>query len=94
MVKGLEVEIPPNRYKELYDLSKEFGEKFLKEFPVVEGLQRPSPNILETIFLAGWKPQLAVTGMEGLPVLAKAGNVMLPYTAAKLSIRLPPTKKP
>ena len=94
MVKGLEVEIPPNRYKELYDLSKELGDKSLKEFPVVEGLKRPSPNILETIFLAGWKPQLAVTGMEGLPVLAKAGNVMLPYTAAKLSIRLPPTKKP
>lgn len=37
---------------------------------------------------------MVVTGMEGLPVLAKAGNVMLPYTAAKLSIRIPPTKNP
>jgi hypothetical protein len=44
--------------------------------------------------LGGWKPQLAVTGIEGIPVLAKAGNVMLPYTSAKLSIRLPPTKNP
>jgi hypothetical protein len=32
--------------------------------------------------------------MEGLPVNAKAGNVLLPYTEARLSIRIPPTKNP
>lgn len=46
MIKGLEVDIPPNRYKELYDLSREMGEKSLKTFPIVEGLQRPCPNVL------------------------------------------------
>src|SRR5205823_2067981 len=34
---------------------------------------------------------LAVTGMEGLPPPANAGNVMLPGLIAKLSLRLPPT---
>lgn len=32
--------------------------------------------------------------MEGLPTNDKAGNVLLPYTQARLSIRIPPTKNP
>jgi acetylornithine deacetylase/succinyl-diaminopimelate desuccinylase-like protein len=49
---------------------------------------------LESLILNGWKAQLAVIGIEGLPLPVKAGNVMLPYTVAKISIRLPPTKNP
>jgi hypothetical protein len=51
-----------------------------------------SENVLESLILNGWKAQLAVIGMDGLPHPVKAGNVMLPYTEARLSIRLPPTK--
>lgn len=35
---------------------------------------------------------MVLTGIEGLPLLSKAGNVMLPYTSAAISIRIPPTK--
>ncbi len=38
-----------------------------------------------------WKPTLAVTGVDGIPELASAGNVLRPSTAFKLSLRLPPT---
>ncbi len=37
-----------------------------------------------------WRPTLSVTGVEGFPDLASAGNVLRPYTAFKLSLRLPP----
>ena len=37
-----------------------------------------------------WEPTLSVTGAEGLPTLRNAGNVLRPYTAFKLSLRLPP----
>lgn len=37
-----------------------------------------------------WEPTLSVTGAEGLPALQDAGNVLRPYTAFKLSLRLPP----
>ena len=37
-----------------------------------------------------WKPTLSVTGAEGFPDLQNAGNVLRPYTAFKLSLRLPP----
>ena len=37
-----------------------------------------------------WSPTLSVTGAEGFPALQDAGNVLRPYTAFKLSLRLPP----
>jgi acetylornithine deacetylase/succinyl-diaminopimelate desuccinylase-like protein len=37
-----------------------------------------------------WAPTLSVTGAEGLPDMKNAGNVLRPYTAFKLSLRLPP----
>ena len=37
-----------------------------------------------------WRPTLSVTGAEGFPAMADAGNVLRPYTAFKLSLRLPP----
>jgi acetylornithine deacetylase/succinyl-diaminopimelate desuccinylase-like protein len=37
-----------------------------------------------------WRPTLSVTGAEGLPPVASAGNVLRPRSAFKLSLRLPP----
>ena len=37
-----------------------------------------------------WAPTLSVTGAEGFPDMQNAGNVLRPYTAFKLSLRLPP----
>jgi acetylornithine deacetylase/succinyl-diaminopimelate desuccinylase-like protein len=44
----------------------------------------------EALLRRTWKPTLSVTGVEGFPDLASAGNVLRPYTAFKLSLRLPP----
>ncbi|MFT5014909.1 MAG: acetylornithine deacetylase/succinyl-diaminopimelate desuccinylase-like protein [Planctomycetaceae bacterium] len=38
-----------------------------------------------------WQATLEVTGIDGLPDLANAGNVLRPYTTAKFALRLPPT---
>ena len=38
-----------------------------------------------------WRPVLAVTGQDGMPSVAKGGNVLLPQLTYKLSLRLPPT---
>lgn len=37
-----------------------------------------------------WEPTLSVTGADGFPSLQNAGNVLRPYTAFKLSLRMPP----
>ena len=45
---------------------------------------------LQALVNRTWTPALSVTGAEGLPALQDAGNVLRPYTAFKLSLRLPP----
>jgi acetylornithine deacetylase/succinyl-diaminopimelate desuccinylase-like protein len=47
----------------------------------------------ELILEKTWRPQLAVTAMEGYPLPANGGNVLLPFSIAKLSIRVPPSLK-
>ena len=50
-----------------------------------------SDDLTELVLNRSWRPQLSVTGMAGLPLPGDAGNVLLPYTSAKLSLRIPPT---
>ncbi|MBX3633215.1 MAG: M20 family metallopeptidase [Simplicispira sp.] len=45
---------------------------------------------VEALLRRTWEPTLSVTGAEGFPALQDAGNVLRPYTAFKLSLRLPP----
>ena len=45
---------------------------------------------VEALLRRTWTPTLSVTGAEGFPALKDAGNVLRPYTAFKLSLRLPP----
>lgn len=44
----------------------------------------------EALLARTWRPTLSVTGAEGFPEIGSAGNVLRPYTAFKLSLRLPP----
>ena len=59
--------------------------------PPTTAAQAKSEDAAELILNRTWRAQLSVTGMEGLPPPANAGNVLLPQTTAKLSLRLPPT---
>jgi acetylornithine deacetylase/succinyl-diaminopimelate desuccinylase-like protein len=45
---------------------------------------------VEALLRRTWTPTLSVTGAEGFPLLKDAGNVLRPFTAFKLSLRLPP----
>ena len=61
------------------------------KFPFLPGMRPVADDLVELVLNRTWRPQLAVTGVEGLPPLGSAGNVLRPYTAVKLSLRLPPT---
>lgn len=41
-----------------------------------------------------WRPNLSITGADGLPPVARAGNVVRPSTSVRCSMRLPPSKNP
>jgi acetylornithine deacetylase/succinyl-diaminopimelate desuccinylase-like protein len=50
-----------------------------------------SSDPVELILNRTWRSCLAITGADGLPSTKNAGNVLRPYTALKLSLRIPPT---
>jgi acetylornithine deacetylase/succinyl-diaminopimelate desuccinylase-like protein len=87
----LYVEIPPERVRQAGTAAEALGKDVYAKFPFVEGMAPVSADLVELILNRGWRPQLAITGMAGIPAIGEAGNVLRPFTAAKLSLRLPPT---
>jgi len=47
-------------------------------------------NLEELYLNNAWRPQMAITGADGLPPIAMAGNVTRPKTSVRVSMRLPP----
>jgi acetylornithine deacetylase/succinyl-diaminopimelate desuccinylase-like protein len=60
-------------------------------FPVVQGLQLDGTSDEVRLARRAWAPSLTVTGMDGIPAVRDGGNVLRPFTTAKISLRLPPT---
>jgi acetylornithine deacetylase/succinyl-diaminopimelate desuccinylase-like protein len=50
-----------------------------------------SDDVVELILNRTWRPMLATIGVDGVPPVQNAGNVLRPYTTLKVSLRLPPT---
>ncbi len=67
------------------------GDAVYSKFPFVAGMQPVASDLGELVLNRTWRPALAVTGVGGMPALDSAGNVLRPFTAVKLSLRLPPT---
>ncbi len=87
----LYVEIPPQRLEQARQAVQVLGEAVYAKFPFVGGMRPMSEDLAELVLNRTWRPALSVTGIDGIPPLGSAGNVLRPFTAAKLSLRLPPT---
>ncbi|HET8897194.1 MAG TPA: M20 family metallopeptidase [Rhodanobacteraceae bacterium] len=87
----LYVEIPAERVEQARQCAGILNEELFSKFPWVDGMQPASDDLVELILNRTWRPQLTVTGADGLPALKDAGNVLRPGTAVKLSLRVPPT---
>lgn len=83
--------IPPQRAEQAKRAAQVMGSHVYDSFPFARGVEPVTHDLAELILNRTWRPQLAVIGMDGLPVPQNAGNVMLPDTIAKISLRLPPT---
>jgi acetylornithine deacetylase/succinyl-diaminopimelate desuccinylase-like protein len=88
---GLYAQIPPERVAQARRAAAALGSAVHTKFPFPPGTSPVTEDLTELVLNRTWRPQLAVTGVDGLPKPADAGNVLLPYTTAKLSLRLPPT---
>lgn len=89
--RELYAEIPPQRVQQAKRCAEILGTAVYDKFPFLPGMQPVVQDLAELVLNRTWRPQLAITGADGLPPLQNAGNVLRPGTAVKLSLRLPPT---
>lgn len=82
--------IPAERATQAAAAARVLGEQHWRRFPFAGATGPMGCDGAERVLNRTWRPFLAVTGAEGLPGLASAGNVLRPGTALKLSLRLPP----
>ena len=87
----LYAQIPADRIAQARGVAEALGSKVVESYPFAKGTRPMGDDPTELILNKTWRPQLAITGIEGLPQPDNAGNVLLPFTKASLSLRLPPT---
>lgn len=94
LLNELHADIPGGRVAQAAAAARELGAEIPDHFPWVSGATPTSHDHAELVLRRTWKPALSVTGIEGMPPLESAGNVLRPYTTVKLSMRIPPRVDP
>jgi acetylornithine deacetylase/succinyl-diaminopimelate desuccinylase-like protein len=84
-------QVPSERVAQARRAAAALGDAVYTKFPLKTGMSPMSGDLTELVLNRTWRPQLAVTGIDGLPAPTDAGNVLLSSTVAKISLRLPPT---
>ena len=87
----LYAQVPQQRIEQGKEAARILGDTVYTKFPFITGTKPVAEDPTELVLNRTWRPQLAVTGISGIPEPENAGNVMLPFATAKLSLRLPPT---
>jgi acetylornithine deacetylase/succinyl-diaminopimelate desuccinylase-like protein len=88
---ALQVEIPDQRKQQATQAAEILKNELLASLPFEEGVKPLNDDLAELILNRTWRAALSVTGADGLPALANAGNVTLPQLTLKISMRVPPT---
>ncbi len=91
-------EVPAERMDQAKATAAILGDELYKRFPWAHydcngstAFALPTTtDPTQALLKRTWEPTLSVTGADGFPALKDAGNVLRPYTAFKLSLRLPP----
>lgn len=91
LLDELKVKIPPGRLREMAETARVLGASVAARMPLVPGARAMSADPAVLLGNSTWQPTLSVTGIDGLPPVAQAGNVLVPRLSVKLSFRLPPT---
>jgi acetylornithine deacetylase/succinyl-diaminopimelate desuccinylase-like protein len=95
---SMHCEVPVERVEQAKATAAILGDEVYKRFPWAHAdcggstmtALPTTTDPVQALINRTWTPTLSVTGAEGFPALQDAGNVLRPYTAFKLSLRLPP----
>ncbi len=91
---ALHIKVPAERQSQALATATALGPEVYSKFPWVEGARPVLEHHSELILNRTWRPALSITGIDGIPGLASAGNVLRPSTTIKLSLRIPPRIDP
>ena len=101
LLPELKVAIPADRQAQAKQAAAILGNEVWSELPFAgstkpmaprrEAAQSDECDGATLILQKTWTAQLSITGMEGYPLPEAGGNVLLPYSIAKLSLRVPPS---
>ncbi len=82
--------IPARRVEQLKRASDVLGDLVWNHAPLLEGVQVKHCTNHEILIQQTWNPALTVIGVDGIPRIEDAGNVVQGAVAFRLSMRVPP----
>ena len=85
------VAVPDDRVQQAKATAEILGDTVFTELPFAGSTKPMGADNAARVLEKTWMPQLAVTAVAGYPLPENGGNVLLPYSTLKLSLRLPPT---
>ncbi|MFL6578524.1 MAG: M20/M25/M40 family metallo-hydrolase, partial [Povalibacter sp.] len=94
LVEALHGKIPQDRERQAHAAARTLGDVVHRKIPFLEGMRPVSDDPTELLLNSTWRPTLSVTGVDGIPPISSAGNVLRPMTAFVLSFRVPPGVDP
>jgi acetylornithine deacetylase/succinyl-diaminopimelate desuccinylase-like protein len=90
LLPELESKAPDHLLSAAVHVATELGDPLATAFPTVPGLELAGRDGADRLLRQSWSASLSITGLEGAPALADAGNVLRASTSARISLRTPP----
>jgi acetylornithine deacetylase/succinyl-diaminopimelate desuccinylase-like protein len=91
VIQEFHVQVPPDRAAQARIVADVLKEDLYTRLPFVPGMKPMHTDLVELVLNRTWRPTVSIVGIEGIPAIKDAGNVLRPRTVARLSVRLPPT---
>lgn len=91
IIDELQVVIPEIRVEDAKKAAAVLKEKVLDRIKIKPGVKTLTDDHSQLLLNTTWTPRLTITGLDGLPNVEIAGNVLRSSTTIRLSVRLPPT---
>lgn len=77
-------------HKQNVGVAESLGDRIFAAYPWHGKTEPLTKDACEALLNRSWRPELTVTGVDGMPSVENAGNVMRPFTTVKIGMRLPP----
>ena len=90
LINDFHTEIPQFQLENIKTFVKTLKGDLFRSYPWYGNTEPSTLDEIEAVKRRTWKPTLSIVGIDGVPDIKDAGNVLRPNTDLKLSFRIPP----